>query len=199
MDKNLENMNRKDKKKERKKKAKLDAKRKARFKKLLTRLKWTILFLVIVASIAGLAYVSIAPAEGELFESQGSEHIPVTDEEIVLDYNSNPPTSGPHAGSPAEWGYYEFELPDEQLIHNIEHGGIWISYIDLPEEQLKLLEEFANEHPESVIVTKRAKNDSNISIASWQRLTKLEGVDMNVIEGFYKANKNKSPEPLAGK
>src|SRR3989344_5078 len=44
-------------------------------------------------------------------------------------YNSNPPTSGPHYEQPSRWGVSQAELPDEQLIHNLEHGGIWISYV----------------------------------------------------------------------
>src|SRR3989344_7719831 len=43
-------------------------------------------------------------------------------------YNSNPPSSGPHWQGPAKNGFYDTVLPDQQLIHNLEHGHIWIAY-----------------------------------------------------------------------
>ena len=45
-----------------------------------------------------------------------------------------PPTSGAHA-NPVSWGVYDTEVRDDQLIHNMEHGGIYISYQpSLPKE-----------------------------------------------------------------
>lgn len=38
-----------------------------------------------------------------------------------------PPTSGAHA-NPISWGVYDTEVRDDQLVHNMEHGGIYISY-----------------------------------------------------------------------
>ena len=66
------------------------------------------------------------PAVGESFPILTSTHIKV--DATHLPYNSNPPTSGDHYAQPADWGVYQNELPDEQLVHNLEHGGIWISY-----------------------------------------------------------------------
>ena len=43
-------------------------------------------------------------------------------------YNSSPPTSGEHWPTPARCGFYEEQLPDERVVHNMEHGNIVISY-----------------------------------------------------------------------
>ena len=52
-----------------------------------------------------------------------------------------PPTSGAHA-NPVSWGVYDTEVRDDQLIHNMEHGGIYISYQpSLPKEQVEKLKE----------------------------------------------------------
>jgi len=72
------------------------------------------------------------PLMGTFFESQGQAHIAVGAAHDP--YNSNPPTSGPHYAEPADWGVYDRELPDEQLIHNLEHGHVWLSYRD-PNDQ----------------------------------------------------------------
>ena len=132
---------------------------------------------------------------GESFENLGREHIPAGDP--AKEYNSNPPTSGSHLASPAEWGVYQNELPDVQLIHNLEHGGIWISYKDVDADTKAKLEAIGKANPGSVIVTPRAANDTPIAVAAWTRLEKLTAYDEAKILEFIKANKNKSPEPLA--
>lgn len=132
---------------------------------------------------------------GEEIADQGRQHIPVGSQHEP--YNSNPPTSGPHYEVPANWGVYQQSPLDEQLIHNLEHGGIWISYRDIDNDTKAKLEEIGRQHPGSVIVAPRLANDSKIAIASWRRLTKLDSFDRDVIEKFIKHNINNSPEPLA--
>jgi hypothetical protein len=134
-------------------------------------------------------------ATGESFPNQGQEHIAIGASHDP--YNSNPPTSGPHYVQPADWGVYERALPDEQLVHNLEHGGIWISYKDIDADTKSKLEAVAKANPGSVIVTPRSANDVKIAVASWTRLMKLDSYDETKILDFIKANKNKSPEPLA--
>lgn len=132
---------------------------------------------------------------GQEIEIQEAAHI--EDGAQHAPYNSNPPTSGPHYVQPAAWGIYDKELPDEQLIHNEEHGGIWISYKDIDSETMEKLNIIGKSNPGSVVVTPRAANDSKIALASWGRLEKLDTYDEAKILEFIKANKNKSPEPIA--
>jgi hypothetical protein len=131
----------------------------------------------------------------ETFEIQGRDHIEVG---VAHDpYNSNPPTSGPHYAEPADWGVYEQELPDERLVHNLEHGGIWISHKGIDAEIKSKLEEFGRMNPGSVIVTPRAANDAPIVLASWGKLLKLQSWDEDRVQRFLDTNKNQAPEPLA--
>jgi len=124
----------------------------------------------------------------------GSDHVR---EGIKVVYNSNPPTSGNHWSQPAEWGFYSTPLPDEQLVHNLEHGGIWISYKDVDEETITKLKDIANKYPQALIVTPRTPNDVKITLASWGRLLRLDKFDEELISSFIKNNVNKAPEPLA--
>ncbi|MDA1060212.1 MAG: DUF3105 domain-containing protein [bacterium] len=132
----------------------------------------------------------------ESYEIQGQDHVTLTEKHDA--YNSNPPTSGWHTGESVPWGVYEEELPDEKLIHNLEHGGIWISYADIDEDSLAQLEEYAKKHSGSVVVTPRSQNDSNLAVAAWGKLLKMDDLDMALIEEFYAQHKNKSPEKFAG-
>lgn len=158
--------------------------------------KW--LAIIMIVSIGGIGLFGWwlrGNPQGESFPIEGREHI--AEGQAHAPYRTNPPTSGTHYGQPAEWGVYDKELSDEQVVHNLEHGGIWISYKDMNEEELKTLKKIARTYPQSVIMTPRAKNDSRIALASWGRLQKLETVDVEQIRSFIKNNRNHSPEPLA--
>lgn len=135
------------------------------------------------------------PSDVQSFEIQGQDHIEVGASHPG--YNSNPPTSGPHYAEPADWGAYQEELPDEQLVHNLEHGGIWISYKGVDERTKRQLEDVARANPGSVIVTPRSRNDAPIVLASWGKLLKLQQFDEGRIRSFIDQYKNQSPEPVA--
>lgn len=134
-------------------------------------------------------------AVGQSFENQGQTHIQVGESHPA--YNSNPPTSGWHWAQPANWGVYSKPLVDEQAVHNLEHGGIWISYKDIDDQTKSNLEKIAKANSGSVILSPRDANDSKIVLASWTRLEKLDSYDEAKTLEFIQRNKNKSPEPLA--
>ncbi len=115
-----------------------------------------------------------------------------------------PPTSGAHA-NPVSWGVYDTEVRDDQLIHNMEHGGIYISYQpSLPKDQVDKLTRllsapFANPkfQPTKIVLAPRAANKSPIVLSSWRRSETLLAYDQQKIEDYVARNLGKSPEPLA--
>ena len=180
---------------EEKQKLQADRERKRLAKKIAI---WAIILLAIGGSGYGLYYLASQPEKprpGQAFENQGQTHIQPGDSHSA--YNSNPPTSGWHWAQPANWGVYDKPLVDEQAVHNLEHGGIWISYKDIDEETKTNLESIAKANSGSVIMSPRDANDAKIILASWTRLEKLDSYDEAKIREFIRSNKNKSPEPLA--
>ncbi|MDQ7843683.1 MAG: DUF3105 domain-containing protein [Armatimonadota bacterium] len=110
-------------------------------------------------------------------------------------YNSNPPTSGWHYATTAAWGFHNAELPDELIVHNLEHGGIWISYKDAEDaEVVDALVGLSREYRTKVIITHRPRNDSRIAVAAWGHLMKLDRFDRAAIVNFIARFKNKGPE-----
>lgn len=127
-----------------------------------------------------------APDQGRDHVGPGQPHPP---------YNSNPPTSGWHYGTTAPWGFHNTALPDELIIHNLEHGGIWISYKDENDsEVVDALVALARQFPRKVIMTHRSANDTRLAVAAWGRLMKLERFDRDAIVDFINRFKNKGPE-----
>lgn len=89
----------------------------------------------------GVAKTDASCTPIETFEEGGRTHIDVgaTHEP----YDSDPPTSGPHYGTPAEPGFYPSPLEPEQVVHNLEHGQIVIWYrTGAPQEAVDEIETY---------------------------------------------------------
>ncbi|HEX7587441.1 MAG TPA: DUF3105 domain-containing protein, partial [Anaerolineae bacterium] len=91
-----------------------------------------------VAQVAGTVTCSAV----QTLPDQGRDHI--ADHTGHPDYNSNPPTSGWHWANPLDWGIYTSQQFQEQLIHNLEHGGIVIQYNDLTAADVQRLTNLVN-------------------------------------------------------
>ncbi|RMF27129.1 MAG: DUF3105 domain-containing protein [Cyanobacteria bacterium J083] len=130
----------------------------------------------------------------------GRTHVPVTEK---VKYNSNPPTSGPHYDTPAPWGIYDKAPLDEQLVHNLEHGGIIISYhpAQIQAKELEKLRQQTRQLQKinpRIILTPRINLDTKIAVTAWGYLQKLENYDSKQIEAFYKAHVARAPECQKG-
>ncbi len=133
------------------------------------------------------------------FKIVGRNHVPVGT--VVKTYNSNPPTSGPHWPSPAKNGIYDSQIPDEQLVHNLEHGYIWVSYrpsatesAGISDDDKKKLGAIVAGDNWKMIMTPRPQDDSKIILAAWGRLLKMNDLDIDKIKEFIKVYRNRGPE-----
>ena len=169
-------------------------------KKILKKyLSWIIYLISAGIIIYGLIFIVQQPKSvrpGQAIPIQSRNHI--SENAPNPKYNSNPPTSGPHA-SPVKGGFYSGELRDRNVVHNLEHGFVWITYKNVDDKTLTKLEQIAKQFSGSVVISKREANDSPIALASWGRLEKLKAGAFNerLIINFIIKNRNKSPERLA--
>lgn len=140
-----------------------------------------------------LLWSALRPKPGGAVASQGQAHIAPGAPHPP--YNSNPPTSGWMMDQTVPWGVHSTEFPDEVLVHNLEHGGVWISYRDPDDgEVVANLRALASGYRSKVIVTPRRANDSRIAVAAWQRILKLDAYDEKAIVAFIRAFRNRGPE-----
>ena len=164
---------------------------------------WAI-FIVIIGLIVWGSYslVQSVRPEGEDF-SEAISILPnrnhVSSIESV-EYNSNPPTSGPHYSTPARPGFRENVIEDGHLIHSMEHGLVWVSYHPRIGEEAEKLKEIAGAF---TVITQREANDEDIAVAAWGRLDSFnleDGIidtdDIQRINDFVKRYTNNGPEKI---
>lgn len=170
------------------------------------------LFIGIIALLAAGVIGSIvisqsnsAPPQNRLGQEQpdfGREHLQPGQS---AKYDSDFPTSGTHSPQPADWGAYKQEIPNENLIHSMEHGGIVITYRpDLDAATVSKIERlftrpFSNPDfaPTKVVIVPYSKNDKPIVMRSWRRILNLDSFNEKTMMDYYLGNVNKSPEPAA--
>jgi len=161
-----------------------------------TRKPWIPLVAVVAVVVGSVWWVKSAsqgPQFGQEFANQGQEHIAVGAKHAA--YNSFPATSGPHYVQPKPWGAYSYEIDQETLVHNLEHGGVVIQYNP---ELLKVnpgkLETIQAQFPNKTVVAPNSKLKVALALTSWRRLYTLDTFDEPRIVDFIKQYKNHSPE-----
>ncbi|PWB47781.1 MAG: hypothetical protein C3F12_03605 [Candidatus Methylomirabilota bacterium] len=103
-------------------------------------------------------------------------------------YNSDPPTSGPHASGLARWGVYTEPVSKELQVHNLEDGGVVIQYAcqDCP-DLVKQLTAIAERY-DHVILAPYPDMDRKIALTAWGRIDKFDEFNEARIVTFIKAH-----------
>ncbi len=165
------------------------------------KIKRAFLWITILAAIIAAAYWGIqksapqGPDASAAYPIQGRDHI--TEGGSHPPYNSNPPSSGWHYASPALTGFYDEPIADEYVIHNLEHGDVWIAYH--PRISGLLKEELKKFDANKVILTPRDANDFDIALVAWGRVDKFNienTLGSNRIRDFIKRYTNQGPERI---
>ena len=124
-------------------------------------------------------------------------------------YSVVPATSGPHwfgsttlvgLPAPARWGRYDIVLPDEILIHNLEHGGVIINHNLTDDVQLTLLTEFIKGqpgYPGCILMHPYEEiTGGTIILTAWGWMQKFETLDNDGMQQFIDSHKNRGPEHI---
>src|SRR3954454_13558983 len=51
-----------------------------------------------------------------------------THTQASVDYGLEPPAGGAHNPTWVNCGFYDQSFPDENLVHDLEHGVVWLAY-----------------------------------------------------------------------
>ena len=161
--------------------------------------------LLTVALIIGLIWFGSKESEqrqkklaklliGEKIADQGGAHI--ARNATHPPYNSNPPTSGWHWGNgTAGPGIKNKAVPDELVVHSMEHGAAVVWYRDdLPQSDVDKIKEAFNNSSGKKIMLPRKDLDVPVALTSWGYLLKLESIDEGKIKEFIETNNDRAPE-----
>ena len=83
-------------------------------------------------------------------------------------WNTFPPTSGPHYEVAAVFGAYSEPLQQARVIHNLEHGGVFIQYgKDVSPATVKQLRAFYDDHNRGTILAPYPVLGKRIAVGAW--------------------------------
>jgi hypothetical protein len=119
------------------------------------------------------------------------------------DWNTDPPTTGPHYGIAAIFGIYDEPLQQARVVHNLEHGGIFIQYgEDVPEETVSSLRDLYDRHKNGTIMAPLPRLGDEFALGAWVvegeegngYLAKCAAYNEEAVEAFFDAFQFRGPE-----
>ncbi len=114
-----------------------------------------------------------------------------------VDYPQSPPVGGPHAPVWLDCGVYDKAVPEENAVHDLEHGTVWISYD--PDLDPNAVDRLADLLPQNGILAPYPGLTSPVVVTVWGRQLALDGVDDPRLPLFIKTygGGETAPEPTA--
>jgi len=153
------------------------------------------LIFLIVSMTSNKESGASGPIEGvQSFPNLERDH---TDEPVA--YEQDPPVGGPHNPAWQNCGVYTELIVDENAVHTLEHGAVWINYQpSLPAADIQKLQNLTRQSGYRLL-SPDPELASPIVLSAWGYQLELEQVDDPRLTAFiekYELNPQ-SPEPGA--
>lgn len=119
--------------------------------------------------------------------------------EGTVEYPQTPPVGGDHDAVWQNCGVYREPVADENAVHSLEHGAVWITYEPGTDEAvIEELEAFADNQTH-VLVTPYTGLPTPIVLTAWGVQQQLEEFDAAVVGSFVRTYEEgpQTPEPGA--
>jgi hypothetical protein len=112
---------------------------------------------------AGCTFTTVAAPENK------SDHSDVASPDDVSDaWNTDPPTAGPHYGQTVVFGAYDDPVQPARLVHNLEHGAVFIQYgSDVAPETVDALKTFYSHNLNGTVLAPYPKLGKKIALGAW--------------------------------
>ena len=118
-----------------------------------------------------------------------------------VDYEQSPPVGGEHDPVWQNCGYYDKPVRDENAVHSLEHGAVWITYSpDLPQDQITDLKNIAEDRSYILVSPyPDLPSDTPVVASAWGKQEGLDGAKDPDLESFIQAYRQgpQTPEPGA--
>ncbi len=151
-------------------------------------------FIALVVIDARQRAASTPPDEVQTYDvGAAGEH-----SEGDVDYEQNPPVGGVHNPVWQNSGFYEQPVRDENAVHTLEHGAVWITYSpDLPADQRDRIRELV-EGQTCILASPYPGLESPIVASAWGKQLELEDADSPDLERFIRAYRQGPQTPELG-
>ncbi len=152
---------------------------------------------LIWSSFTGTAPAPAVPIEGvQKYTHKDSSH--TTDK---VTYSEIPPTGGNHAPmwAACNGNVYDKPLPNEQAVHSLEHGAVWITYQpSVDTAQIATLSKKVQGHLYA-FMSPFPEQKSPIVLTAWGNQLSVQTADDSRIDQFVKqfSQGRQTPEPGA--
>lgn len=164
--------------------------------------------LVVAAAVTGASYAVFKAKEEEqrnrrglltgerTWEALGRNHVSES-----VDYAMAPPAGGDHDPSWADCNgeVYSEEIRNENAVHSLEHGAVWVTYNDTASEaSIRALADRVSKTPYTFMSPYR-KQSSPITLTAWgHQLSVEEAADPRIAQFFTKyVQGEQTPDPGA--
>ena len=119
----------------------------------------------------------VPPTDGEISGIQHFEDLSNLHVDTRVDYPQTPPVGGEHAPAWLNCGIYDQPVPNENAVHALEHGAVWITYDPLlPSSQVETLRTLTRGGSHRLL-SPYAGLPSRIVVSSWGYQLQLDSVD----------------------
>jgi hypothetical protein len=139
-------------------------------------IRWTAIPVVILIGV-GLFFVlkpkpsAKEPSGVKTYSVAGRNHV-----QGKVNYPQNPPVGGNHNPVWQNCGFYDAPVQNENAVHSMEHGAVWITYRpDLPSDQVAKLRDLAKQS--YVLVTPYPGLPSPVVASAWGKQLTLNSAN----------------------
>jgi Protein of unknown function (DUF3105) len=142
--------------------------------------------LAVVALVVTVIVINIQPKPDNsalLGNVQTFKNLEATHVQGTVDYPMSPPAGGPHNPVWLNCGIYSEAVPNENAVHDLEHGAVWITYQpDLPAGDIDKLKALT---PSTYAVLSPFPGlDSPVAISAWGAQLKVTDAGDPALQAF---------------
>lgn len=176
-----------------------EQRKQARFERRRTLIIWSVVAVVLVLVVGGLAIGAIRTLQDRPnLSAVQTYQVTANHVQGRVNYEQTPPVGGDHNPTWLNCGVYTEPVPNEYAVHSLEHGAVWVTYQpELPESEVEKLR--AALPGTYTLLSPYPGIDAPVIISAWGHQLKLDHADDPRLAEFIREYRlgPQTPEPGA--